>query len=53
MEENKNNTELNEEQLEEVSGGFWSDCHDCPLYGRTRKCFEVKARGECPKGHEA
>ena len=48
---NKKLTELSEEELAQVTGGYWTDCHDCPNYQHVRKCTEVKARGECPKGH--
>ena len=43
---------VSEEELAQVTGGYWTDCHDCPNYQHVRKCTEVKARGECPKGHE-
>ena len=42
---------VSEEELAQVTGGYWTDCHDCPNYQHVRKCTEVKARGECPKGH--
>ena len=49
---NKKLRPLTEDELEQVAGGYWDDCVDCPNYGQIRQCIKAKRRRQCPHGHK-
>ena len=49
---NKKPGELTEDEAEQVTGGYWEDCVDCPCYGHIRNCIKAKNRRQCPHGHK-
>ena len=49
---NKKLAELTEEELAQVTGGYFDDCLDCPNYNHIRQCKKAKGMGLCPHGHK-